>query len=61
MLELEHPKSVCFYFFKFAHNLSPFIVRWYLRYVKDSKQRVARKGICCDWMDVSKGTIQGIV
>ena len=42
-------------------TLDPYIINWYLSFLKDRKQRVVHDGKVCKWIAVNKGTIQGSV
>ena len=37
------------------------MVNWYIRFLSDRKQRLVYNGTVCDWMTISKGTMQGSV
>ena len=41
--------------------LNPYIINWYLNFLKNRKQRVVCNDFCGEWMDVNKGTTQGNV
>ncbi|CAB4022554.1 Hypothetical predicted protein [Paramuricea clavata] len=41
--------------------LNPYIINWYLNFLKNRKQRVVCNDFCGEWMDVNKGTTQGSV
>ncbi|CAB3998288.1 Hypothetical predicted protein [Paramuricea clavata] len=41
--------------------LNPYIINWYLNFLKNRKQRVVCNDFCGEWMDVNKGTTQGRV
>lgn len=41
--------------------LNPFIINWYINFLKDRKQRVVSNGMLCDWKHVNRGTTQGSV
>ena len=41
--------------------LNPYITNWYLKFLKDRKQRVCCNNFECDWKPVNKGTTQGSV
>ena len=40
--------------------LCPYLVNWYISFLSGRKQRVVYNGITCKWMEVNKGTTQGI-
>ncbi|CAB3994406.1 Hypothetical predicted protein [Paramuricea clavata] len=44
-----------------ATGLNPYLVNWYLDFLKDRKQRIVHNGIICEWKMVNKGTTQGSV
>ena len=37
------------------------MVNWYVSFLSDRKQRLVYNGTVCDWMMISKGTMQGSV
>ena len=37
------------------------MVNWYISFLSDRKQRLVYNGTVCDWMKISKGTMQGSV
>ena len=37
------------------------MVNWYIRFLSDRKQRLVYSRTVCDWMMISKGTMQGSV
>ena len=41
--------------------LNPYIINWYLNFLKNRKQRLVCNDFCGEWMDVNKGTTQGSV
>ena len=41
--------------------LNPYIINWYLNFLKNRKQGVVCNDFCGEWMDVNKGTTQGSV
>ena len=44
-----------------ATGLNPYLVNWYLDFLKDRKQRIMHNGIVCEWKMVNKGITQGSV
>ena len=42
-------------------GLNPYLVNWFLDFLKDRKQRIIHSGIVCEWRMVNKGTTQGSV
>ena len=41
--------------------LNPYIINWYLSFLKDGNQRICCNNFECDWKPVNKGTTQGSV
>ena len=41
--------------------LNPYIINWWLGFLRDRKQRVIFGSSVCDWKTVNKGTTQGSV
>ena len=39
--------------------LNPYLVKWYLSFLMDKKQRLIFKGVIYKWHNVNKGTTQG--
>ena len=42
-------------------SLNPYIVNWYLSFLKERQQRIVQKGYHGDWKCVNKGATQGSV
>ena len=40
-------------------NMDPYIVNWYLRFLKDRYQKLVFRGTTYQWREVNKGTTQG--
>ena len=41
--------------------LNPYIINWWLSFLRDRKQRIVHNNVICNWKPVNKGTTQGSV
>jgi hypothetical protein len=44
-----------------SSSMNPYLVNWYLNFLKDRRQRIVFQGTTCKWKDINKGVMQGTV
>ena len=44
-----------------SSSMNPYLVNWYLNFLKDRRQRIVFQGTTCEWKDINNGVMQGTV